>query len=258
MATDDAAASVGPDGAGLAVVDLEVRFSAFALGPVTLRLASPQIFCLLGPNGSGKSTLMRSMLGLQQTDQGGTTWNGHQLAGRPSAVFAGVGYVTDSAEDLIPELTPEEYWEYCSLAYSRHGRDAGTMLMRAQELAEQLDFTPPRRSVSSFSLGMRRKAQLVAGLMHEPELIVLDEPLIGLDFLSIRALEEVLKGERERGALVVISSHDLGVAARLADRIAVLHLGRLILDAPLASVTADAPLEDAVERIIRSARRKDL
>jgi ABC-2 type transport system ATP-binding protein len=249
--------SLPPDGAGLEVVDLEVRYTGFVLGPVSLRLAGGQVFCLLGPNGSGKTTLMRSMLGLQQTDRGGTTWNGQQLAARPPAVFAGIGYVTDSAEDMIPELAPQEYWEYCALAYSRHGRDPEPMLARAGELAEQLDFVPPRRSVSSFSLGMRRKAQLIAGLMHSPELIVLDEPLIGLDFLSVRALEDVLESERERGAVVVVSSHDLGVAARLADRIAVLHLGRMILDGPLDSVTAGGALEDVVERIIRSARRGD-
>jgi ABC-type multidrug transport system ATPase subunit len=247
-------AAPGAAAPGLAVAELEVRYPAFVLGPVTLRLATAQIFCLLGPNGSGKTTLIRSLLGLHPPHRGGADWRGRSLAGRPPEVFARIGYVTDSPEDVIVELTAEEYWEYCALGYTRDLGDTTVMLARARRLARRLDLVPPRRAIAGLSLGMRRKVQLVAGLMHAPNLVVLDEPLIGLDFLSIRALEDVLQRERARGALVVISSHDLGVAGRLADRIGVLHLGRLVLDAPCASLTAGGDLVDAVERVIRSAR----
>jgi ABC-type multidrug transport system ATPase subunit len=251
-----------PDGShdesALEVAGIEVRYPSFALGPVHLRLDEAQIVCLMGPNGSGKTTLIRTLLGLQRADSGGAVWRGELLAGRPPELFASIGYVTDSAEDLIPELTPEEYWEYCAYVHSRHGGNVGTMLDRALELARQLDFVPPRRVVSGFSLGMRRKTQLVAGLLHEPDLIVLDEPLIGLDFLSVRALEDVLEAERRRGTLTLLSSHDLGVAERLADRIAVLHLGQLIMDDTVARAAEQMSLVDAVERAIRDARKDRL
>jgi ABC-type multidrug transport system ATPase subunit len=240
---------------GLRVHNLVVRYDAFTLGPVSMTAESGQILCLLGPNGSGKTTLIRTTLGLQRADAGAVFWADRSLAGRPAELFARIGFVTDSAEDVIAELTPEEYWEYCALAYARAGGSVPELTRRAAELAQRLDFAPPRRSIGGFSLGMRRKTQLVAGLMHQPDLVVLDEPLVGLDFLAIRALEQVLLDERDRGALVVLSSHDLGVAARLADSIAVLHLGRLICYQPIAELTAEgAALEDEVERVIRQAR----
>jgi ABC-type multidrug transport system ATPase subunit len=242
----------------LEISGIEVRYGTFTLGPVSMALSSGSIVSLLGPNGSGKSTLIRSVLGLQRTDAGDATWDGVPLAGRPPHTLARVGALMDSPDDVIPELTPSEYWEFCATAYARYSDDVDGavegMLSRAKTLAASLDFSPPRRSIAGFSLGMRRKTQLIASMIHSPDLLVLDEPLIGLDFISIRALEAVLSAERERGALVWVSSHDLGVAGRLADRAVVLHLGRLILDVPVASLPAHETLEDRVEAAIKLAR----
>lgn len=244
----------GAEGPQLAISELEVRYPSFTLGPVSLELGSAQIVSLLGPNGSGKTTLIRSVFGLQRYSGGGATWDGMALARRPPELFARIGYLTDSADDLIPELTPEEYWEFCAIAYARGGASVNGMLDRARALARSLDFLAPPRSIGGFSLGMRRKTQLVAAMLHAPDLLVLDEPLIGLDFMSIRALELLLERERERGALVWMASHDLGLASRLADRAAVLHLGRLILDVPLSSQSDRETLEARVEVAIRLAR----
>jgi ABC-type multidrug transport system ATPase subunit len=245
----DAAAATS----GLTISEIEVQYPSFTLGPISLELAGAQVVSLLGPNGSGKTTLIRSVLGLQPCD-GRATWEGIGLAGRPPRAFVRIGQLTDSADDVIPELTPEEYWEFCAMAYTRGGGSTDAMLDRALALARSLDFQPPRRSIGSFSLGMRRKTQLVAAMLHSPDLLVLDEPLIGLDFMSIRALELLLARERERGALVWMASHDLGLASRLADRAAVLHLGRMIFDVPLVSATDRDTLEARVEAAIRLAR----
>ncbi len=248
---DDSELAAGAS--GLVIAGIEVQYPSFTLGPITLELAGAQIVSLLGPNGSGKTTLIRSILGLQPS-LGRATWDGIGLASRPPRAFMRIGQLTDSADDLIPELTPEEYWEFCAMAYTRGGGSTDAMLDRARALARSLDFQPPRRSIGSFSLGMRRKTQVVAAMLHSPDLLVLDEPLIGLDFMSIRALELLLARERERGALVWMASHDLGLASRLADRAAVLHLGRMILDVPLASAADRDSLEARVEAAIRLAR----
>lgn len=242
----------------LEIAGIEVRYGTFTLGPVSMSLSSGQVVSLLGPNGSGKSTLIRSVLGLQRVDGGTATWDRVNLSGRPARTLAHVGALMDSPDDVIPELTPREYWEFCALAYARDVDDrdgaVDAMLRRADSIATMLDFSPPRRSIAGFSLGMRRKTQLIASMIHSPELLVLDEPLIGLDFISIRALEAVLSAERERGALVWVSSHDLGVAGRLADRAVVLHLGRLILDVAIGTIPTSETLEDRVEAAIRAAR----
>jgi ABC-2 type transport system ATP-binding protein len=246
----------------LEISGIEVRYGTFTLGPVSMSLASGQIISLLGPNGSGKSTLIRSVLGLQRTDAGKASWDGVDLPGRPPRTLARIGALTDSPDDVIPELTPQEYWEFCAMAYARYEEDASAagaeMLRRADALATSLDFSPPRRSIAGFSLGMRRKTQLIASMIHSPDLLVLDEPLIGLDFISIRALESVLSTERQRGALVWMASHDLGVAGRLADRAVVLHLGRLILDVEVSAIPAGETLEDRVEAAIKLARSAGL
>jgi ABC-2 type transport system ATP-binding protein len=113
--------------------------------------------------------------------------------------------------------------------------------------------SPERRGIGSFSLGMRRKTQLVAAMLHAPDLLVLDEPLIGLDFMSIRALEALLSEERDRGTTVWISSHDLALAHRLADRLFVLHLGSLVLAAGTQEIASPEALE---QRIITALRMK--
>jgi ABC-type multidrug transport system ATPase subunit len=182
------------------------------------------------------------------------------LADRQVKVLTRVGWVTDSPDDVIPELTPGEYWEFCAIAYSRftanREESVATMLARAENLAVQLDFSPPRRSIAGFSLGMRRKTQLIAAMLHAPDLLVMDEPVAGLDFMSIRALEAVLDTERRRGALILMADHDLGLASRLSDRVIVLHLGRLVLDVRTDALPLGEPLEYVVETAIRLARTK--
>jgi ABC-2 type transport system ATP-binding protein len=237
----------------LEIADLEVRYPSFTLGPITLALGTGEIASLLGPNGSGKTTLIRSVLGLQQAEKGTASFSGVSLSGRPPHLLARIGYLTDSPDDIIPELTPLEYWEFCAMAYARYQGGVGEMLDRAKRLAEPLGLSPERRGIGSFSLGMRRKTQLVAAMLHAPDLLVLDEPLIGLDFMSIRALEALLSEERDRGTTVWISSHDLALAHRLADRLFVLHLGSLVLAAGTQEIASPEALE---QRIITALRMK--
>ena len=253
---DDLVTEPAAETALLEISDLEVRYPSFTLGPISLSLGTATIASLLGPNGSGKTTLIRSVLGLQQTARGTATFEGVPLAGRPPHLLARVGFLSDSADDIIPELTPLEYWEFCAMAYARYQGKAGQMLDRAKVLAEALGLSVERRGMAGFSLGMRRKSQLVAAMLHAPDLLVLDEPLIGLDFMSIRALELLLGEERQRGASVWVSSHDLALAHRLADQLFVLHLGSLVLTAGKADIPNSDVLEERIVAALRTRARK--
>jgi len=243
----------------LLLQDVEVVFDRFALGPVSLGYDGGQIVALLGPNGSGKSTLMRCVVGLQPEVSGEVNWSGQRLNGRPPGVLADIGYMSDSADDLLPELTFQEYCELCTLAYlrttSRARRwDPDGMAERARDLARALDFAPPRTTIASFSLGMRRKVQLIGALLHCPRLIILDEPLIGLDVISLLALRDLLARERQRGALILLSSHDLRVARDLADHVILLHGGKVVLADSVRALATHEPLDSTLERTIVRAK----
>ena len=235
----------------LEIAELEVHYPSFVLGPINLKLEMGEIASLLGPNGSGKTTLIRSVMGLQGTTRGGAAFSGTPLRGRPPEVLSQIGYLTDSADDIIPELTPLEYWEFCAMAYARYGGSVGEMLDRAREIAQPLGLSLERRGIGSFSLGMRRKTQLVGCMLHSPGLLVLDEPLIGLDFMSIKALEALLADERRRGASVWVSSHDLALAHRLADRVFVLHLGSLVMEVKTGEIASVSALEEMIVGTLR-------
>ncbi len=215
---------------------LVVRFERFTLGPIDLSADSGEIFCLVGPNGSGKTTMISSLLGLLPATEGGALIRSVPTRGRPPEVLRQVGYAPDDTNETIPELTAWELWELHALAHSRVSGSVDEMLQRAEQLAERLDFAPPPAPISSFSHGMCRKTQLVAALLHDPSAVVLDEPRNGLDPIAIERLEQMLFEQRERGKLVLLATHDLRFAERLADRVCVLHRGRAIAVGPPAEL----------------------
>ena len=231
----------------LTVSKLVVRHPGFHLGPVSFSAAPGEFVCLVGPNGSGKSTLITALLGLLAPAEGSGSWQGSDLSARDPAVVARISFVSDSAD---------EFWQYCRgvrdravPGIARSARD------RAARLARALDYPDPAKPLTSCSLGTRRKAQLVAALQCSPELLVLDEPFIGLDFMAARAFEEVLRECVAEGTTVLSSSHDLDLAARIATRLLVLTDGELRLDERVAEVGGVDALESHVLDAIRGARR---
>lgn len=232
----------------------------FRLGPVELALPAGQVHALLGPNGSGKTTFLRACQGLLQGDSGQLMVLGSPVVGRPVAVLGRVGYVPDDPEDVIAEATAPELWELVARAHVGWSGGAGPavaeLLTRAGELSSFLDFTPPTTVIAGFSHGMRKKTQLVAALMTEPELLVLDEPRNGLDPLGILRLEELMAQAAQRGAAVLVSSHDLHWAARVADQVHILHNGRVLASGPPAELLG-ADADGVVSAFLRLTSRRD-
>lgn len=217
------------DSAPVAAVDgLVVRYPDFRLGPVSLSIPGGAVVGLVGPNGSGKTTLLRTLLGLQHADAGSASILGQRTAGRPPEVLREVGYVPDDVAETISELTPSELWEFHAMAHARVAGTIDEMLARARAISADLDFRPPERPIASLSYGMRKKTQIVAGMLHNPSLLVMDEPRNGLDPIAIARLEQLMTEERREGATVLLATHDLRSAAELADVVAIMKLGQVV------------------------------
>lgn len=204
-----------------------VHLGGFTLGPLDLEVGASEILCLVGPNGAGKTTLLRALTGLRPPDSGSTEIAGWPALGRSPEALRRLGWVPDDVDDILPEVTAEELWDLHALAHSSVDGTVDAMRARAAALAERLDFRPPASRIAVYSHGMRKKTQLVAGLLHDPDVVFLDEPRNGLDPIAIERLENLLQELRDGGRAIVLATHDLRYAERVADRVCILHDGQV-------------------------------
>lgn len=225
-------AAPGEEGVGSAaaivVAGLVVEFPQFVLGPLDLRVDRGEVVCLVGPNGSGKTTLLRTLVGLQPPSRGSVTVEGRSTLRRPRDLVRGVGYVPEDEQAVIPELTAPELWDLHVLAQAPDRSDRARLRARANRLSRHLDFHPPGYPIAAYSHGMRRKTQIVAALLHDPPVVILDEARNGLDPIACHRLDQLVTGLRGAGCAILLTSHDLYYAERVADRVALLHQGRLL------------------------------
>ena len=200
----------------------------FTLGPVDLEVAAGTIHVVLGPNGAGKTTLLDLVVGLRGPDDGTVEVEGRAPDPDDAARYRRLGFAPDDERSLPLELTAPELWELCARLHARVAGDAAAMATRADEVAARLRFDPPPYPLRAHSHGMRRKAQLVAALLHDPPLVVLDEPTNGLDPLSAHDLGTLL-AERAAadGVAVLVTTHDLMWTLRFADQLTVLVDGEV-------------------------------
>jgi ABC-2 type transport system ATP-binding protein len=205
-------------GRGVFELDLEVRVG--------------EILGFIGPNGAGKSTTMRVLLGLAQPTSGTARLLGHDMASDGLAIRTRTGYLAGDF-GLYPQMTGRAILDYFSRL--RGGVSAG----RISELAERFDAQLDRH-VRELSTGNRQKLGLIQAFMHDPELFILDEPIAGLDPLVQRNFHDLLGELRERGRTVMLSSHTLSEVDRVADRVAILRAGRLVVLDELARLKAQA------------------
>lgn len=236
---------------GVTVDELIVVQGDFVLGPISMALGAGSIHCLLGPNGAGKTTLIRAMMGLQKRRSGSVSINGKDASARRPDVLRSIGLVPDDPKQLLEELTAAEFWALTTRLYvDPESRRAA--LARAEALAEFLQFSPPADTISTFSLGMRKKTQLVAALLHSPSLLILDEPRNGLDPLGIQRMESLLVEHARSGATVLVASHDLHWAERFAAHVLILNQGLLEAFGTVSELASgpNGSLEEAFFRIV--------
>ena len=223
------------------LVDATVAAGAFTLGPLDLAVAPGTIHVVLGPNGAGKTTLLDLVVGLRAPDAGVVEVDGRVPDPDDAARYRRLGFAPDDERSLPLELTAPELWSLCARLHARVAGDPAALVARASEVATRLHFDPPPSPLRAHSHGMRRKAQLVAALLHDPPLVVLDEPTNGLDPLSAHELGVLLAERAEaEGVAVLVTTHDLMWTLRFADVLTVLVGGEMRwAGPPLELIPAD-------------------
>ncbi|MFZ4528726.1 MAG: ABC transporter ATP-binding protein [Undibacterium curvum] len=214
----------------LELKDLVKNFGRPAVDHINLQVRRGELYALLGPNGAGKSTTLRMVAGLLAPDSGSIHILGQELAADPAAAKQKLAYLPDEAM-LYNKLKPFEYLEFVAGLW---GMSAAQAQSRAQQLLSWLDLTQHADElIEGFSKGMKQKLALAGALIHEPELIILDEPLTGLDAAAARQVKDVLLRHVAQGGTVILTTHILDVAERLAERIGIIQHGRLIAEGTL-------------------------
>lgn len=214
----------------LELKNLVKNFGRPAVDHINLQVRRGELYALLGPNGAGKSTTLRMVAGLLAPDSGSIHILGQELAADPAAAKQKLAYLPDEAM-LYNKLKPFEYLEFVAGLW---GMSAAQAQSRAQQLLSWLDLTQHADElIEGFSKGMKQKLALAGALIHEPELIILDEPLTGLDAAAARQVKDVLLRHVAQGGTVILTTHILDVAERLAERIGIIQHGRLIAEGTL-------------------------
>jgi ABC-2 type transport system ATP-binding protein len=214
---------------------LRKSFGRPAVDGLDLTVRRGELYALLGPNGAGKTTTLRMVTGLLAPDAGDVQVLGIDLARDPAGAKRGMAYLPDDPL-LYGKLKPTEYLEFVAGLWGIRAQDAEP---RARRLLDWLDLTKHAHELSEgFSRGMKQKLALAGALIHEPELLILDEPLTGLDAAAARQVKDLLVSHVEQGGTVILTTHILEVAERLAQRIGIIRQGRLIAEGTLAELRA--------------------
>ncbi|SEQ05104.1 ABC-2 type transport system ATP-binding protein [Devosia sp. YR412] len=230
----------------LAVSHLTKSFDRPVVQDLDLTIRAGEFYALLGPNGAGKTTILRMVAGLLQPDAGDISIFGVDARRDPIAAKRMVAWVSDEPM-VYDRLTPLEYLEFVAGLWQVEPKRAQA---HANELIDWLGLSPHANQLcGGFSKGMLQKVALAGALVHDPKLIILDEPLTGLDAGSARTVKDVLLGKVRDGVTVIMTTHILEVAERMAERIGVITQGKLIAEGTLAELRTRIGRESSLEDI---------
>jgi len=214
---------------------LAKRFARPAVEALDLSLRAGEFYALLGPNGAGKTTTLRMIAGLLKPDAGAISIFGIDALASPIEAKRITAWVSDEPM-IYDKLTPLEYLEFVAGLWQV---EAAVAAANAARLIDWLGLTShAHERCEGFSKGMRQKVTLAGALVHDPRLIILDEPLTGLDAGAARQVKDVLRQRVQAGCTVLMTTHILEVAERMADRIGIIAHGRLIAEGSLDELRA--------------------
>ena len=239
----------------LRIRGLSKAFDKPVITGLDLEIAAGQLYALLGPNGAGKTTTLRMVTGLTRPDAGSIEIFGIDALADPIGAKAITAWLPDEPM-LYDKLSPLEYLAFVAGLWRMDPDHASE---EAERLLQWLDLWDERDTrCEGFSRGMKQKVVLAAALIHAPRLLILDEPLTGLDAAMARSVKDALREQVERGKTVIVTTHILEVAERMADRIGIIGGGKLLAEGTLDDLrdragTEGMTLEDTFIRLTSGA-----
>ena len=211
-----------------------------AVDDLTLHIAPGEIYGFIGHNGAGKTTTLKSVVGIQQFDAGTITIGGHSIQDDPIACKKMLAYIPDNP-DLYEFMTGIQYLNFIADIF---GVEAETRQARIRKYAELFALTDDlAQPIAAYSHGMKQKLAIISAWLHEPKLILMDEPFVGLDPIAAHELKEIMAEHCRNGGAIFFSTHVLEVAEKLCDNVAIIKNGKLIAHGTMDSVRGDGSLE---------------
>lgn len=225
-----------------------------AVKDLSLTIPQGELFCFLGPNGAGKTTTIKLLCGLLKPSQGTIRIQGLDLQAEPAAVRQLIGYIPDTPF-LYERLTPVEFFQFIGELYRlprdqvRAARDRFFPLFAMEEYAQTL--------IKDLSHGYRQRLIYAATFLHQPKVMFIDEPFIGLDPYSIRLIHDLLRQTAASGTTIFLTTHILAFAEQLADRIGIIAGGSLVGLGTLAELKARSAVQGPLEKVFLHLTRPD-
>lgn len=222
--------------------ELTKRYGDFtAVDRLSLTAAAGQIFGFLGPNGAGKTTTIRIVSGLSLPTSGTVRVNGIDVIDDPVRAKAAMGYVPDRPY-LYEKLTGRELLHFVADLYRRDWRECEPRAVSMLQTFGLGDWIDAR--VENLSHGMKQKLVIVSALVHDPAVLVIDEPMVGLDALAQRQVKQLFRRLADEGKTIFLTTHTLSVAEAVCDQIAIINRGRIVASGTTAELKKDSALED--------------
>ena len=212
-----------------------------AVDNLTLHINSGEIYGFIGHNGAGKTTTIKCCCGILQFDQGEIYIDGISVKDNPLACKQKIAYIPDNP-DLYDFMTGIQFLNFVADVFGVSSDDRDS---RIQKYADMFEITGDlAQPISAYSHGMKQKLAIISALIHEPKLIIMDEPFVGLDPKASHLLKETMREMCDKGAAIFFSTHVLEVAEKLCDKVAIIKQGKLIRSGTMEEVKGDDSLED--------------
>lgn len=223
-----------------------------AVSELDLDIKRGEFFCFLGPNGAGKTTTIKMLTGLMRPTSGVATVGGHDLQKEPVAAKRLLGYIPDHPF-LYEKLTGREFMRFVAGLYKMSSPETNE---RADDLLDTFEIgAVADQLIENYSHGMRQKLSFASCFLHKPEVVIVDEPWVGLDPKNIRFVKTYLKERTHEGLTVLMSTHTLSIAEEVADRVGIINLGKLMRVGTVAEVLALSERPGSLEDVFLELTR---